>query len=436
MIFKKLALSGFSCTGQTITQSSIELFSDSTFSITPTGATPNTKYTWNAPSSISGTSQTIPQNIISDTVYNYTTGQTSGTYSVRPYDNNGCYGNDFTFNVTVNPIPQSKYFLINPGNLQYSTDSGNTFNSSTIFPTTVTGRRFRQVAMSNDGQYQYVAANGSGASGLNLQRPYVSSNYGVNFDPLLSFSGRWWNTISCSKNGQYVLATSSDASTAGGTTYSIFQKSSNYGAGATTETLGGLINGNNTNKLNGGPVGLSNDGQFQTIFLSDSSGLGGAGSHAISSDYGANFTVYSASTFNIEIGGGSTVAISDNGQYQLGNSNGLIVSSNSGVTWTQKYTGATYNAALSSDGQYQYATTKTGTGVLISSNYGSSFSLSTGITSDEIQALDCNNSGQIVYISTYNSIGGTYKILVSTNYGQTWRVYNASSGGAWMKVSN
>jgi hypothetical protein len=240
-----------------------------------------------------------------------------------------------------------------------------------------------------------------------------------------SFSGRYWVIIACSKDGKYILAGSSDTSTSGGATRTLIQKSSDYGVTVTTETLGGRVPGN-VSGAGMSMAGISNDGQYQTIFLGASDN-----SHAVSSDYGSTFTVYTGST-SVSYDPTYSISISDNGQYQLANYNGLSISTDYGVNWTQKYTGGTEGTCMSSTGQYQYSSI--GTGILKSTDYGSSFTIISGFTANRINGIDCDNTGKIIYVTTYNS--GTYSILKSIDYGNNWTTLQASIGGDYIKISN
>jgi hypothetical protein len=87
-------------------------------------------------------------------------------------------------------------------------------------------------------------------------------------------------------------------------------------------------------------------------------------------------------------------------------------------------------SAMSATGQYQTVATN-GSGISYSSNYGQTWSASTGQNaSANITSIAMSASGQYQVACTY----GTYGIYYSSNYGATWTVSTASTAPQWFEV--
>ena len=82
--------------------------------------------------------------------------------------------------------------------------------------------------------------------------------------------------------------------------------------------------------------------------------------------------------------------------------------------------------AVSASGQYQSAAGSS-TGIYYSSNYGQTWTVSTGTTSGNITAIAMSASGQYQVASVFNS-GAIY---YSSNYGVTWATSNAPLSNWW-----
>ncbi|MDO5970860.1 PKD domain-containing protein [Flavivirga aquimarina] len=113
----------------------------------PTG----TQYTWTTPvinpaGTISGaTSQTTPQNNISQTLTNNTTNPATVTYTVTPVSGI-CTGNDFTITITVNPsisiinnLIDSRCYLSNTGSIEITISGGIPFSTGNPYQISWTG---------------------------------------------------------------------------------------------------------------------------------------------------------------------------------------------------------------------------------------------------------------------------------------------------------
>jgi hypothetical protein len=133
-------------------------------------------------------------------------------------------------------------------------------------------------------------------------------------------------------------------------------------------------------------------------------------------------------------------AVSQNSQYMIVsrvNSNtgleDVLVSSNSGSTFTTVASGATYDVAVSPSGQYMYYTSVEGLGyVYRSSDYGVTF---TAIDSTLRYGIDISvsSTGRYVYYLAYATSPAGYTLYKSSDYGVTFTVVTSvvPSSGVW-----
>jgi len=327
------------------------------------------------------------------------------------------------------------------GNLYKTTNNGATWSTFTF--SNVVNKDWSSICCSNDGTYIY-ATQFAGSI-------YSSIDSGTNFNTYTPTTARkWYTSIKCSNNGQYVTA----VTTAVSTTYSgTIQYSNNYGSTYTNIAI------NTANFFNS--ICMSNDGLYQYALALNSSA--NAGNVFISTNnYG--FNTYNTYKNNSPLSSiscnstGSNLLISDltgniytsfnNGityahRIGLGNNNWTdIVCSNdgkyisaingnatiAGYIYTSNDYGNTWysdnvrnnigkkrsSLSMSSLGQYIYATVYAGS-IFISSDYGNTWTENTTYTLKNWSSIATSSLGKYVYATVY---GGN--IFSSTDYGITW----------------
>ena len=249
-------------------------------------------------------------------------------------------------------------------------------NYGATFTKIVTDANAGQCAISDSGQYMFVACN-------NVGRLYYSSNYGTSFTSVTLGSNI--SGISCSVLGNYVYAC--DA-TNGGIYYSL-----NYGV-----TWSNIIAiAANLSAIKSNSTG--------TIAYMTSTSTGNAYSYNL---FSSSVTVYSP--------GGATnasgIAVSSDGNYIYICKNGgyCYLSSNAGSTFTQissAYLPSANYAGILCDttGQYVYVHNST-TNLYYSSDYGATFTIITLSSNSTLISLSSNggymgiSSGSGIYVST------------------------------------
>lgn len=245
-----------------------------------------------------------------------------------------------------------------------SSDYGSTW---TVYVTTP-GSELDALTMDPTGQYQYWNSYSYGYK--------ISSDYGASWSTPGKFSsgGRW---VSASSNGQYIIAR--------GINYPFI--STNYGS-SFSQLFTTLCN----------MSCMSYTGKY--MMLSYEGGV------KLSSNYGASWSNMLTQTPMENYMG--AIAISGTGQYQLAGSAGtwdpdlgdynsfasLMVSSNYGASWTVIYSNLYYTvrwvcAEMSYDGKYQVVGTG-GAGVWVSTNYGVSFTQKTNGGSSPTTTIGIN----------------------------------------------
>jgi len=188
------------CSGSTFTIDPSSFASD----IVPTGTT----YTWNNPiispsgSVTGGSSQSNPQNIISQTLTNTTTSPGTATYTITPTVGS-CTGNSFTLTITVNPAitvdasqTNSSCYASDSGALDITISKGLPFSTGDPYKITWTGpngflSHSEDISNLKPGDY-FLEVLDSGGCPFNktytITEPTALMFSNINFDP---------ETISC-----------------------------------------------------------------------------------------------------------------------------------------------------------------------------------------------------------------------------------------------
>lgn len=196
-----------------------------------------------------------------------------------------------------------------------------------------------------------------------------------------------------------------------------------YGAASTAGIYASTDYGNNwdvvlNNEFNWWDIACSSSGQFVYAVI-----YGGAVYN--SSSYGA---IWDALDVSIDF---FAVATNANGQYVYAGADGSIAySMDFGETWnsTKVITSAVWNGiACSNSGQY--VTAVNNNEVLVSTNYGLSFSY--GVDGVDIADVAMSDSGQFQSIVYYGDAGG---VFVSSTYGENWHKASAPYG-TWNSIA-
>ena len=145
-------------------------------------------------------------------------------------------------------------------------------------------------------------------------------------------------------------------------------------------------------------------------------------------DYGVTWTAISGST------GGRAVAMSSTGTYMLApTSSTVVTSSDSGTTWnTTTVSGYWNGAAVSSTGAVMVAVGSSASGIVVSTNYGASWSTAQ-LTGNQWYAVASSADG------THLIAVGNGVIAVSENTGTSWTTLpllpGTSAGSTWYAVT-
>lgn len=127
-------------------------------------------------------------------------------------------------------------------------------------------------------------------------------------------------------------------------------------------------------------------------------------------------------------------AISSDGKYQLlgVSSEYLYKSSDYGVTWGVAYNSYTkyyIDCAISSTGQYQYALASTGIYLIRSTDYGATWTDSVAYMGYNFgTSISCSSNGQYVIVTRNNTTGS---VLVSSNYGVSFTSITSTVNKYW-----
>jgi len=336
------------------------------------------------------------------------------------------------------------------------TNYGGNWTNSTIPTVTATDYSFLSSGMSGLGQYQVVPT-------YNLNGIYVSSNYGSTWTKTGTIVDSYYS-VYISYSGKYmIIMTYSDKmykSTDFGASFSVAFASlrPGYYFFSQNETYHGYVS--STSRLNissnsgtsfaipsalssvsilnyGIPAVFSQDGKYQlaisatniyvsknngSTYTSNLSGLTGLNAVAMSLDgqymfvnsspslrYSSDFGV----TWNVSTGvtGANTLECSYPGKYvSLKTATDIYISSDFGATFTSKYNSTNiYSKIMSLDGKYLIVTKITDTNLLISKDYGQSW---TTVTTNITATSNTN------YLFPGLSADGKY-MLLGTNIGTT-----------------
>ena len=347
---------------------------------TVSGLAPNTNYLINSTTTNTSGSTNYALGQLTNTSPLITIASGASTASFSYYSQYiciGCYGNG----------------------IYVSTDYGASFNK------VVNEANASQSAISDSGQYMFVACN-------NIGRLYYSSNYGSSFT--LVTIGANISGVSCSSTGSNVYATDM---TNGGIYYSI-----NYGV--------------TWSSINAVAANLSNlTCNFAgTVAYFTSTSTGKAYSYTLKTNSAVIFSP--GGTSNV-----SGIAISSNGAYiYVCNYGGLCyTSTNAGSTFTAVSLPSSNYASISCDstGQYVYVHNST-TSFYYSSNYGATFSSVIFPSSTSTISISSNgmflgiSSGSGLYISTNSFLLTTTNI----NNNNSLSVIDASFGAVTVSTNS
>lgn len=256
--------------------------------------------------------------------------------------------------------------------------------SSTPTTPVFSGKPFSALSV-NRGSGQYMVAGNSylsGSGSFTAGYIYYSTNYGSTWTQTSKYG--YWQNISSSDNGQYVLACEYFGS---------LYLSSNYGATFTQITSTGV-----SGVASYQSSALSNDGQYQMVTANNYDGVGDNCVY-VSSNYGASFSgVYYGSTLS-GFGGCAMDASGSNfliGQVG-GSSSYMYKSTDHGSTWSNVY----YDA------------------------YGSN-----------IADIKITASSGYAIASTFGTNSSNGYLIKSSDSGSTWsKITNGSAQQSWWRVA-
>ena len=130
------------------------------------------------------------------------------------------------------------------------------------------------------------------------------------------------------------------------------------------------------------------------------------------------------------------VAMSSDGKYwAIGQSSGICVSDNYGVSFTERQViSGSQQVVMSGDGKYMYLQVDSGGGIYRSTNYGAtgSFVKVLNYAHGTFQGFACSASGQ--YILSIGIFSGTRPQYLSKDYGNTW-ITISNTGGRGASIS-
>lgn len=252
--------------------------------------------------------------------------------------------------------------------------------------------------------------------------PYISTNSGALWSStptvLLGDAG------AVSENGTNLLV----GKTLAANGFSGYVYFSNNGGASWSQltTLGGAYVAN---------AWLSNDG---TKIIIAGGGGGGNTSLKISTDGGSTFKVlkYIGSSY-LWLG----LAVSSDGSriYALDNTGTLSISSDSGTTWTTKTVVGSTGISIDSTGKRVLMNTGANGKVLVSNDYGASFTpVAVGTSTTQKRTVNqqaVSSDGQTMTVTGVEGSGT--KVFISRDGGQTWTAQSTLQNLAWVsKVSS
>ena len=328
---------------------------------------------------------------------------------------------------------------------------------------------YRDVWLSDDGQYQIATQLSGNASALNEGNLYISMNYGIDWSKIantgLPKTGvAFWRGCAASNDIKYIVAVARSGraymSDDSGNNFHVI----NLGSG---NSQSGLFNLN----LNFSDVAVSSAGQFINITVNSATDYTTSGMFLGSSDYGNTWSAKTTVPIGPEIGNigvrWSATSISANGQYQnaslnAGGKGGVFVSNDYGATWTAKqsypffFNSNVREISMSLDGKYQIATAEN---IYTSSDYGVTWRIAytdyykyssqywiqnrfwqggCDISADGKYQVACLNRSNLFkkYPGTnyyYLSEDGPGALFTSSDYGVTWQ--KTAFTGKWRTVA-
>ena len=304
------------------------------------------------------------------------------------------------------------------------------------------GTAFSSISVSSSGQYMAVSASDGG--GNVPGSIFISNDYGKTW---LASSSSGWNAISLSGNAYYAVAVNNNGIyfyNQNGDIGNIFSLENNVPLKTNY-----IIKGTDSWTITSAPtnidwpsIAVSGSGQYMVVVGNNPSTTDSSGYIYLSSDFGVTWSNKFTYTQNL-VG----VAISDNGQYMAAVASGsttgdIFVSSDFGSSWVNK-TAASPNydytsIAMSSSGQYMVAGTSSANGdIWVSNNFGStwvykdySFSwTSVAVSSDGKYMAACAGPGDI-YLSSNSGVNWAAITSITTDY--SWTGISMSSSGQYM----
>lgn len=303
-----------------------------------------------------------------------------------------------------NPVPQYTLDIANNTNTQqldtYATAPTNFAGTYAPIMDFGTAYIWTSSTVSPNGQYMLVTTSANGV--------WISTTYGSTWSQttLPSTSAFSWNFGSISSTGQYMLA----ASTTG-----LFLS---IDFGSTWNMITSL-----STSLSYYGTSMSSTGQYMLATVNGTTGV------YLSSNFGANnISPYGSPGWTLTTLSTSfsylSSAMSSDGQYMLAAqytpAGSLFLSTNFGVTWSQRTVGVPtnvqwYQVGMSNLGQFMIASAYGGF-IYVSSNYGVNWSQSSLATSSASTQQPCSISGTGQHMFVGNNNGAFY----SNDYGATW----------------
>lgn len=263
---------------------------------------------------------------------------------------------------------------------------------------------YNQYVYATDGNRVYKSTNGGFSFAYFTALPYSPGVY-------------VYTALAASSNGQYVVAGSNLTNTV--------YVSNDYGASFSTVTISGSSPFASFFICD---IDMSENGQYICVAGKNSSGSGsGQGTIAVSNNYGASFSVFTGS-YSTNTWTRMSMSVSGDGSRMsyvalssVNNNSIRYYSNNFGVSWTSGGVSANtlfYDVCLNYTGQYQivinYGTNPSAGGQInVSNNYGSGFSVRSGIG----YGTNCgiSNGGGVMYV--FHNNGNNVFSQISTNSG-------------------
>jgi photosystem II stability/assembly factor-like uncharacterized protein len=330
------------------------------------------------------------------------------------------YGQTFGVGNIIGVIPTSAalsddgtniYFCDRNNYIWRSSNSGVTFNSLTSSPQ----KNWQSIVCSSNGQYVVASANTT----TTIAGIWTSNDYGSTWIQTNAPSNQEWGILTCNQTGQYIYATTKTSSVwvsldfgltwkeyPNTSFYSITSSSTSqyvYGSGVYIYKLAKLSNSNFLSKQ----IDLSLLYNPLIVTWNNSQTLLGLSLNNITSNSTGQYL--------------ATVAYN----------NFIYTSSNYGQTWIQRYNSGPWNLiSMDSTGTNLIAAQSPGY-IYYSTNGGSTWNISTMLITSRWQNITRKTySGQNAYIIDIGSFG----IWKTTNKGESWTQCN-SLGAVWVSIT-